>query len=95
MTTSLEENDKLFEAQEKNIEKLEARVINLEELLSESKTTEISLRTRVENLKAELADRSVMQEQNSKLEQKLELAEKRYMEKVFLYLLFYCKITGL
>lgn len=95
MTTSLEENDKVFEAQEKNVEKLEARVINLEEQLSESKTTEISLRTHVENLKAELADRSLMQEQNSKLEQKLELAEKRYMKKVLLYLLFYCKITGL
>ncbi|CAL9110322.1 unnamed protein product [Musa acuminata var. zebrina] len=82
ITAAKEEYNKVTESYQKTKKDLEAIIIQLEEQLSEQKTKEISLCADMKILKAELADKSLMQEQISELESKLLFAQKSYMEEI-------------
>lgn len=94
ITAAKEEYNKLTESYQKTKKELEAIIIQLEEQLSEQKTKEISLCADMKILKAELADKSLMQEQISELESKLLFAQKSYMEEVVLVQCFSSKDAG-
>lgn len=82
MTSVMEENNMLNEMYQNAKKELEAIVVQLEGQLNAQKEREVSLNANVENLKAELAEKSLIQPKISQLEQQLLLAENKYMEKV-------------
>ncbi|XP_038985675.1 myosin-9-like isoform X3 [Phoenix dactylifera] len=82
MTSVMEENNMLNEMYQNAKKELEAIIVQLEEQVNAQKARELSLNADVENLKAELAEKSVIQSKISQLEQQLLLAETKYMEKI-------------
>lgn len=72
----------LSEMHQKERKELEVTKIQFKEKLSEQEARENSLSSLVENLKAELAEKSLMQERIQELEQKLLAAEKAYSQEV-------------
>lgn len=80
----MEENNVTNEMYQKARNELEATTAQLEEKLLEQKAREDSLISLVENLKAELAEKSIMQAHVSELEEKLLLSEKKYAQEVLL-----------
>ncbi|XP_064946546.1 sporulation-specific protein 15-like isoform X1 [Musa acuminata AAA Group] len=80
ITTATKEYSMLSEMHQKERKELEVTKIQFKEKLSEQEARENSLSSLVENLKAELAEKSLMQEQIQELEQKLLAAEKAYSQ---------------
>ncbi|WOK94748.1 myosin-14-like [Canna indica] len=80
IASDMEERDKLTEMYQKEKTELKAIIIHLKEQLHEQKNREVSLNAHVENLKVELADKSLMQDQITELEKKLLIAQKSYTE---------------
>lgn len=83
MTSVMEENNMLNEMYQNAKKELEAIIVQLEEQVNAQKAKEVSLNADVENLKSELAEKSMIQSKISQLEQQLLMAETKYMEKVF------------
>ncbi|XP_008777655.2 myosin-9-like isoform X2 [Phoenix dactylifera] len=82
ITSVMEENNMLNEMYQNAKKELEAIIVQLEEQLNAQKDREVSLNADVENLKAELAEKFLIQSKISQLEQQLLLAENKYMEKI-------------
>ncbi|URD78446.1 hypothetical protein MUK42_19123 [Musa troglodytarum] len=82
ITAVTKEYSMLGEMQQKERKELEVTNIQFKEKLSEQEARENSLSSLVENLKAELAEKSLMQEQIQELEQKLLAAEKAYSQEI-------------
>nr|XP_009384178.1 PREDICTED: sporulation-specific protein 15 isoform X3 [Musa acuminata subsp. malaccensis] len=80
ITTVTKEYSMLSEMHQKERKELEVTKIQFKEKLSEQEASENSLSSLVENLKAELAEKSLMQERIQELEQKLLAAEKAYSQ---------------
>ncbi|CAL9206889.1 unnamed protein product [Musa hybrid cultivar] len=80
ITTVTKEYSMLSEMHQKERKELEVTKIQIKEKLSEQEASENSLSSLVENLKAELAEKSLMQERIQELEQKLLAAEKAYSQ---------------
>lgn len=78
----MEENHILNGMYESTKKELEEVVVKLEEELNERKTREFSLNADVENLKAEVAEKSAHKLHISKLEQQFSLSEQRFMQEV-------------
>lgn len=74
---------------QKAIEELEATIVIYEEKLGQYKANEFSLNALVGNLKAELSDKSILEAQILKLEQKMLLSKESYLKKVFYEFLFH------
>lgn len=86
----MEEHNMVSEMYHKATKELESTIVQLEEKLSEKKAREDSLNSLTENLKAQLAEKSLMQSHIPELEQKLLLAEKTYIQEVLSSLLVCC-----
>nr|XP_009384177.1 PREDICTED: sporulation-specific protein 15 isoform X2 [Musa acuminata subsp. malaccensis] len=82
ITTVTKEYSMLSEMHQKERKELEVTKIQFKEKLSEQEASENSLSSLVENLKAELAEKSLMQERIQELEQKLLAAEKAYSQEI-------------
>nr|XP_009399253.1 PREDICTED: sporulation-specific protein 15-like [Musa acuminata subsp. malaccensis] len=82
ITSAMEEHNMVSEMYHKATKELESTIVQLEEKLSEKKAREDSLNSLTENLKAQLAEKSLMQSQIPELEQKLLLAEKTYIQEI-------------
>ena len=86
----MEEHNLVSKMYHKATKELESTIVQWEEKLSEKKAREDSLNSLTENLKAQLAEKSLMQSQIPELEQKLLLAEKTYIQEVLSSLLVCC-----
>ncbi|KAG1365102.1 myosin-9 [Cocos nucifera] len=82
VTSVMEENNMLNEMYENAKKELEAIVVQLEGQLNAQKERELSLNADVENLKAELAEKSLIQPKISQLEQQLLSSEDKHMETI-------------
>ncbi|KAG6513463.1 putative leucine-rich repeat-containing protein DDB_G0290503 [Zingiber officinale] len=82
VSSHLEEGKLLKEMHEKLRNEHETSVAQLERELSQQKVDKESLSSLVDNLRAELAEKSLLQERASELEEKLLLAEKAYAQEV-------------
>ncbi|XP_042402402.1 centrosomal protein of 290 kDa-like [Zingiber officinale] len=82
ITSVLEENIMISRMHEKAIEELEATIVLSEEKLGQYKANEFSLNALVENLKAELSDKSILKAHILELEQKMLLSKESYTKEV-------------
>lgn len=79
----MEENNLLNENYQAAKNELQAVIIQLEGQLKEQKANEDAIKAEMENLKAEIADKSVLQTRLDELQKQLVLAEARLKEEVF------------
>lgn len=82
----LEENIMVNQIYQKARQELEAKIVQVDEKVRKHKAKEFYLNS-VDNLKAELSEKSLMKAQILELEQKMLLAEETYSRKVPLSLL--------
>lgn len=82
ITSVMEENNMLNEMYQNAKKELETIIVQLEEQVNAQKAKEVSLNADLENLKAEIAEKSMIQSKISQLEQQLLMAETKYMEKI-------------
>ncbi|CBI34100.3 unnamed protein product, partial [Vitis vinifera] len=82
VSSVMEENNLLNETYQAAKNELQAVIIQLEGQLKEQKANEDAIKAEMENLKAEIADKSVLQTRLDELEKQLVLAEARLKEEV-------------
>lgn len=82
ISSVVEENDLLDKTYQALKEKLQAVNAQMEGQLNEQKAREATLNSEVENLKAELTEKSTIQNRITELEEQLMLAETNLKEEV-------------
>ncbi|XP_058097152.1 uncharacterized protein LOC131242486 [Magnolia sinica] len=82
ISSVMEENDLLTKTYQAAREELQAVIVQMEGQLNEQKAREAILNSDVENLKAELTEKSLLQTHIAQLEEQLMLAETRLKEEV-------------
>lgn len=82
----MEENSLLNETYQTAKNELQAVIIQLEAELKEQKANEDAIKAEVVNLKAEIADKSVLQARLDELDKQLVIAEARLKEEVLYHI---------
>lgn len=79
----MEENNLLSDTYQNAKKELESVIIHLEGQLKDQKANEEALKSEIENLKMEVAEKSALQTRVKEFEEKLAAAEARLKEEVF------------
>lgn len=79
----MEENNLLSDTYQNAKKELESVIIQLEGQLKDQKANEEALKSEIENLKMEVAEKSALQTRVKEFEEKLAAAEARLKEEVF------------
>lgn len=83
ISSVMEENNLLTETYQNAKKELESVILQLEQQLKEQNTKEDALRSDIENLKAEIAEKPVLQTRLKELEEQLLKNENQLKEEVF------------
>lgn len=87
----MEENNLLTETHQNATKELQSLILQLEEQLKEQNAKEDALRSEIENQKAEIAEKPLLQTRLKELEEQLIKSEDRLKQEVFQKFLNYCK----
>ena len=83
ISSVMEENNLLNETYQNAKKELESVILQLEQQLKEQTAKEDALRSNIENLKAEIAEKPVLQTRLKELEEQLVKNENQLKEEVF------------
>lgn len=83
ISSVMEENNLLTETYQNAKKELESVILQLEQQLKEQNAKEDALRSNIENLKAEIAEKPVLQTRLKELEEQLVKNENQLKEEVF------------
>lgn len=83
ISSVMEENNLLTETYQNAKKELESVILQLEQQLKEQNAKEDALRSDIENLKAEIAEKPVLQTRLKELEEQLVKNENQLKEEVF------------
>lgn len=83
ISSVMEENNLLTETYQNAKKELESVILQLEQQLKEQNAKEVALRSDIENLKAEIAEKPVLQTRLKDLEEQLLKNENQLKEEVF------------
>lgn len=83
ISSVMEENNLLTETYQNAKKELESVILQLEQQLKEQTAKEDALRSNIENLKAEIAEKPVLQTRLKELEEQLVKNENQLKEEVF------------
>lgn len=86
----MEENNLLTETHQNATKELKSVILQLEEQLNEHNAKEDALRSEIENQKAEIAEKLLLQTRLKELEEQLMKSEDQLKQEVFQKFLNYC-----